>query len=264
MKTLPFALAVTALLGAGANFFAGTRPLLMQIRALRTTLNHDLHDASKQAQRIGGPPSNADLERARSAVRNSELSASSLAEAWFRGARSASDYLVPRNSRPRPIDEDARHALESTLLELPMQFKELPGLTATRLGLVTPTLSKGLATDDGELGNQIERAVIAQFLATALAHHLPLEVDGVVIDRNRGGATQVRLGLVGSLDVLAGALDTLGRPDNAAPPRQIERFALRRQESADWRALGSRFPSPPLRLEVELRFCFPPTAPEAP
>lgn len=257
MRRLGLGVSLLALVAAGADFWFGTRSLLRERTSLQAELTDEVATALAQVRALGAPPASDELEQAIAARRAANSQTDALAERWWNGARRASDYLVPRSSRPQSTKVDLRPRLEEALLEFATARREVPGLTAARLGLVTPSLTRGLELDGAEFADQVERVVIARFLAAVLAPETAIELSSVLMTRGTSGRIAVQLQLVGALDSLVTALEALVRDHVEAPPRRAETLSLQRVAPDEWSLAGPLFASPPARLEVTLTFQFP-------
>jgi hypothetical protein len=257
MRRLGFALSLLAATAAVTRYFAGTRSTLAEVRALRGELRADLETALATAQRLGAAPSVEELDRASERRRGAATQLATLATAWWQGAREPADYLQARGVRGSDHAVDRRALLDDALLQLQLDLKEVPGLSATRLGLIAPSLARSTPLEDAAVAEQLLRAVAVRCLAAPLRQHAPLDVQSATLTIERPDHAVARVTVVGAVDQLIAVLEALGSPSADSPPRRVREFTLRRQEPAEWRLTGPQFATPPALLDATVSLHFP-------
>ncbi len=264
MRALLFVIALATLGWAGADFWHKTRPMLAELPDLRDRVSAQLTDGIGRARALGtSPPRASEVEAARRAAADCLAETAALANRWYSGARSGSDYLQPRAMRPNGETGAAlRRRLEELLLSLPVDLKKLPASTPIRLGLLTPSLTRSLDLAAPEFEDQVERAVVASFLADTLRSATAIAIDDVSAIRNGDGQLELRLRATGSLDDVVALGDALVAATDAVPPRRLMQYHLRCLEQAEWSSKSADLASPPLQLEMAIAFCFPSTVGE--
>ena len=257
MRRLGFALSLLAAAAATTIYFAETRATLDSVRQLRHALAVDLEVALATAERLGAAPSGEELALAAARRRSAQEQHETLAAGWWQGAREPGDYLLPRAARGRDGSADRRVLLDDALLALQLDLKEVPGLSATRLGLVSPSLSRATPLDAEALAEQLARVVVVRHLAATLRRRAPLDLQSATIAIEQPGRLVARLTAAGAMDQLVGVLEELSAPAADAPPRSLRSYTLRRQEPEEWRLIGPQFASPPAWLDATLCFLLP-------
>jgi hypothetical protein len=255
VRTAALTIALAALLFALQDFFQNTRVLLARDRAACDALARTLAESVERGRASGAPPSKSEVDRARAVALRWRTEREQVERLFFHGATRTSDYLVRAGERPA-VDGLARERaqLEALLVALPAELKSFAGASPERLGLKVPSLSVALPEGQGELQDQVRRALALERLLSA-AHDFPgLAADALALERDRDGGVRLTVGAGAPLGVAVSFFESvLGAADDA-PPRRLERLKLRRLPPVEWGTTVRRLSSPPVGLELTVGF----------
>ncbi|MBL8841599.1 MAG: hypothetical protein JNL90_08740 [Planctomycetes bacterium] len=266
MRTLAFIAALLILGWCGFDFWSAGRRQLIELPDLRDQVRAGFTDGIGRARALGAPPPRAsEVEEARRTAAACRAERAELTDRWFAGARTAADYLEPRATRPRAAGNDAvRARLEELLLVLPSDLKSLPGGSIGRLGLLTPSLTRTLELEGAEFSDQLERAIVASFLAATRRLVPRAAIEQVAAVRNGAGELELQVALLGSLEDAVAFGEALLAASDAVPPRRLMQYRLRRLQTEEWTQRDAELAAPPVAVALAVAFRFPSSREEAP